>query len=157
MECATKLKEGIPDQIAHHELIKLLVEDALNSYKVPLSWESFRNLTRDGDIKMLIEETGSSSSEEQEAVAEGKREKGQKTPTTVQKKEQKKKQEEKDDKEKGGTPILSAREKRLKSRMDKAEVVHVSPGTSSAPATKAKSKTHAAKQEKVVTPVSTGK
>ncbi|MCY6488190.1 hypothetical protein, partial [Actinobacillus pleuropneumoniae] len=70
MECATKLKEGIPDQIAHHGLIKLLVEDALHSYKVPLSWESFRNLTKDGDIKMLIEETGSSRSEEHEAVAE---------------------------------------------------------------------------------------
>ncbi|MCY6524897.1 hypothetical protein, partial [Actinobacillus pleuropneumoniae] len=60
---------------------------------------------------MLIEETGSSSSEGQEAVAKGQREKGQKTPTTLQKKEQKKKHEEKDDKEKGGTPILSAREK----------------------------------------------
>ena len=71
MECATKLKEGIPDQIAHHGLIKLLVDDALHSYKVPLSWESFRNLTKDGDIKMLIEEMGSSSSKEQEAVAEG--------------------------------------------------------------------------------------
>ena len=70
MECATKLREGIPDQIAHHGLIKLLVEDALHSYKVPLSWESFRNLTKGGDIKMLIEETGSSSSEEHEAVAE---------------------------------------------------------------------------------------
>ena len=75
----------------------------------------------------------------------------------MQKKEQKKKHEEKDDKEKGGTPILSTREKRLKSRTDKAEVVHISPSTSSAPATKAKSKTYAAKQEKVVTPVSTGK
>ena len=48
IECATKLKDGIPDQVAHHGLIKLLVEDALHSYKVPLSWESFRNLTRVG-------------------------------------------------------------------------------------------------------------
>ena len=59
MECATKLKDGIPDQVAHHGLIKLLVEDALHSYKVPLAWESFRNFTREGDIKMLLEETGS--------------------------------------------------------------------------------------------------
>ena len=122
-------------------MIKLLVEDALHSYKVPLSWESFQNLTKDGDIKMLIEETGSSSSEEHEAVAEEQREEGQETPTTVQKKEKRKKHEEKEDKEKGGTPILSAREKRVKRRMDKAEVVHVSPSTSTAPATKEKSKT----------------
>jgi len=52
IECATNLKEGIPDQVAHHGLIKLLVEDALHTYKVPLSWEAFRNLTRDGDIRM---------------------------------------------------------------------------------------------------------
>lgn len=70
MECATKMKDGIPDQVAHHGLIKLLVEDALHSYKVPLSCESFQNLTREGDIEMLMEETWSSSSEEQEAVAE---------------------------------------------------------------------------------------
>ena len=133
IECATKLKDGVPDQVAHHGLIKLLVEDALHSYKVPLSWESFRNLTRDGDIKMLVEDSGSSSSEDKEAVVEEKREAGQK-------KEQKRKHEEKEDEEKGGTPILSAREKRLKSRMDKAEVVHVSPSTSTVPATKAKSK-----------------
>lgn len=157
IECATKLKEGIPDQVAHHRLIKLLVEDALHSYKVPLSWEAFRNLTRDGDIRMLTEESGSSSSEEKESVAAGKKETGQKTPTTVQKKEQRRKHEKKDDKEKGDTPILIAREKRLQGRTDKAEKVHISKSTSSAPATKPKRKTHAAKQAKVVTPVSTGK
>lgn len=36
-KCATKLREGTPDQIAHHGLIKLLVEDALHMYTVPLS------------------------------------------------------------------------------------------------------------------------
>ena len=76
IECATKLKEGIPDQVTHHGLIKLLVEDALHSYKVPLAWEAFRNLTKDGDIKMLTEEGGSSSSEEKEPVATKKKETG---------------------------------------------------------------------------------
>ena len=87
MECSTKLKDGIPDQVAHHGLVKLLVEDALHSYKVPLAWESFRNLTREGDIKMLLEETGSSSGEEEEPVAESKKGKSQKIPTPTQKKE----------------------------------------------------------------------
>ena len=126
IECATKLKEGIPDQVAHHGLIKLLVEDVLHSYKVPLSWEAFRNLTRDGDIRMLTEESGSSSSEEKESVAGGKKETGQKTPTTVQKKEQRKKHEKNDAEEKDDTPILTAREKRLQGRTDKAEKVHIS-------------------------------
>jgi len=85
------LKEGIPVQVAHHGLIKLLMEDALHSCKVPLSWEAFRNLTRNGDIRMLTEEGGASSSEEKEPVATKKKETGQKTPTTVQKREQRKK------------------------------------------------------------------
>jgi len=156
IECATKLKEGTPDQVAHHGLIKLLVEDALHTYKVPLSWETFRNLTKDGDIKMLTEELGSSSSEEKESVPAGNKEKGQKTTTMEQKKEQKKKQEKKGTKEKDDTPMLTAREKRLQSKVDKAEQVHVSKGTSTTATTKSKSKTHSAKQTKAVPPVSTG-
>jgi hypothetical protein len=156
IECSTKLKDGIPDQIAHHGLIKLLVEDALHSYKVPLAWESFRNLTREGDIKMLLEETGSSSGEEEEPVAKSKKGKSKKVPTPSQKKERKEKEEGKDDRAKEDTPILSAREQRLKSRAVKTEVVPASPSTSSAPAGKAKSKIHAAKKEKVAEVASTG-
>lgn len=37
IECGTKLKEGTPDQLVHHRLIKLLVEDAFHTYIVPLS------------------------------------------------------------------------------------------------------------------------
>ena len=82
IECATKLKEGTPDQVAHHGLIKLLVEDALHTYRVPLSWEAFRNLTKDGDINMMTKELGSSSSEEKEFLPARKKDKGQKTTTT---------------------------------------------------------------------------
>jgi len=53
-ECATKLREGTLDQIAHHGLIKLLVEDALHNYIVPLSWEVFRNMTKNDDIRVLV-------------------------------------------------------------------------------------------------------
>jgi len=37
MECGTKMKEGTPDQLAHHGLIKLLVEDALHTNTLFLS------------------------------------------------------------------------------------------------------------------------
>jgi hypothetical protein len=77
-ECATKLREGTPDQLAHHGLIKLLVEDALHTYTVPLSWEAFRNLTKDDDIKMLAEELTSSSSEEKEHIHTEKKVKAKK-------------------------------------------------------------------------------
>lgn len=94
--------------MAHHGLVKLLVVDALHSYKVPLLWESFRNLTREGDIKVLMEETGSSSSEEQEAVAKEKKKTGPSAPTTMQEEQH----EEKGAEEKADSPILSARELR---------------------------------------------
>lgn len=66
IECATKLREGTPDQLAHHGLIKLLVEDALHTFTVPLSWEFFQSMTKDDDIRVLAEELSSSSSEEKE-------------------------------------------------------------------------------------------
>ena len=134
-------------------MIKLLVEDALHSYKVPLSWESFRNLTREGDIEMLMEEIGSSSSEEQEAVAEEKKETSPSAPTTMQEEQH----EEKGAEEKADSPILSARELRSKSRRDKVGAGHVGPITSPALTSKQKEKTPAAKQAKGKTPVTTGK
>jgi len=157
MECATKLKEGIPDQVAHHGVIKLLVEDTLHSYKVPLAWEAFRNLTKDGDIKMLTEERSSSSSEDKEPVAKKRKETGQKTTPSVQKKEKKQKQIKKDAEERIETPIYTARERRLQVRAEQAEKPHLSISTSSVLATKSQAKVHTEKQAKVATPVATGK
>ena len=82
-ECAIKLRQGMPDQIAHHGLIKLLMDDALHTYTVPLSWETFRNLTKDDDIRMLAKELTSSSSEEKEHTQAEKKETGQETLATL--------------------------------------------------------------------------
>lgn len=144
-ECAIKLREGTSDQVAHHGLIKLLVEDALHTYKVPLSWEAFRNLTKDGDIKMLTEELTSSSSEEKESVCTEKKGKGQEPMAKAPKKEQKGKQEKKVVEEKDDKSTLTPREKRLQSRVDRTEQVHVIGGTSKEASPKSKSKTPSAK------------
>jgi len=73
------LKEGTPDQLAHHGLIKLLVEDSLHTYTVPLSWEIFWNVSEDDDIRILAEELTSSSSEEKEHTEVGEKATGKKT------------------------------------------------------------------------------
>lgn len=52
---------------------------------------------------------------------------------------------------------MTPREKRLQSRVDKTEQVHVSKGTSTAAPTKSKRKAPIVKQAKTVPPVSTGK
>ena len=79
IECGTKSNEGILDQLAHHGLIKLLVEDALHTYTVPISWEIFRNMSRDDDIRILAEDITSYSNEEGEHTEEGKKTNGEGT------------------------------------------------------------------------------
>lgn len=64
IECGTKLNEGIPNQLAHHGLIKLLVEDALRTYTVPISWEIFWNISRGDNIRILAENITPYSNEE---------------------------------------------------------------------------------------------
>lgn len=116
IECATKLREGTPDQLAHHGLIKLLVEDALHTYTVPLSWEIFRNMSKDDDIRILAEELTSSSSEEKEHTEAEKEAKGQEIPDKPPKKEQKEPREKgqvAEAKTVGGKITQTPREKRL--------------------------------------------
>jgi len=72
------MNEGIPDQLAHHGLIKLLVEDALHTYTIPISWEIFRNMSRDDNIRVLAENITPSSSEEEEHIEKGEKTDGEK-------------------------------------------------------------------------------
>lgn len=157
-ECATKLREGTPDQIAHHGLIKLLVEDALHTYIVPLSQENFRNMTKDEDIRMLSKELTSSNSEEKEKTPAEKKETGQETLAKTPKGEQRGKQERNQvAKIEGAKTTLTSREKRLQSKVERTEKVHVSEGTPRAASAKLKEKAPSAKKAKTVPYISTGK
>jgi len=66
IEYGTKLNARAPDQLAHHGLIKLLVEDALHTYTIPIAWEIFKNMTREDDIKTLTDHLSQSGSEDEE-------------------------------------------------------------------------------------------
>lgn len=74
IECGTKLNARVPNQLAHHRLIKLLVEDALHTYNIPLAWEIFRNETRKNDIKTLIDDLSPFGSEEEEKKGDHEKE-----------------------------------------------------------------------------------
>ena len=54
IECGTRLNEGIPNQLAHYGLVKLLVEDFLHTYIVPIAWETFKNMSKDDNIKLWL-------------------------------------------------------------------------------------------------------
>lgn len=145
-ECATKLREGTPDQLAHHGLIKLLVEDALHTFTVPLSWEIFRNMSKDDDIRVLAEELTSSNSEEKEPTQAKKKAKRQDTHGKAPKKEQKGTPAAKQAAKTGDEGIApTPREKRLQSRAEWTEKVQDRKGTPKATSTKMKEKVPSAK------------
>ena len=70
IEFGTNLNVGVPDQLAHHGLIKLLVQDALHTYTIPIAWEIFRNMSRKDDIKTLIDDLSPFGNEEEEEKEE---------------------------------------------------------------------------------------
>ena len=74
IESSTKLKAGVLDQLAHHGLIKLLVEDALHAFTIPIAREIFRNMTKEDDIKTLTYDLSPSESEEEEQKGEAEKE-----------------------------------------------------------------------------------
>lgn len=74
IDSSIKLKEGGPDQLAHHGLIKLLVEEALHTFTIPISWEIFKNMTGEDDIKALTYDLIPSESEGEEPKGEDEEE-----------------------------------------------------------------------------------
>lgn len=148
MECGKKLQEGTPNQLAHHGLIKLLVEDSLHTYTVPLSWEIFCNMSKDDDIRILAEELTSSSSEEREHIeaekkTKGKETKGKKTQDRPPQEEQEEKQEKcqaTEAKAVGEIKAQMLREKQLQIRAKRIEKVQASEGTPKATTTQLKEK-----------------
>ena len=158
IECGTKLKEGTLGQLAHHGLIKLLVEDALHTYIVPLSWEIFCNMSRDDDIRILAEELTSSSSEEREHIEAEEKAKGKETQERQPQKEQEEergKDQAPEAKTVGGRKAQTPREKRLQIRAERTEKFQASEGTPKATKEKLKGKETPPKQAKTVNIVST--
>ena len=68
------MKVRVPDQLAHHGLIKLLVEDALHTFTIPIAWDIFRNMTKEDDIKTLTYDLSPTESEEEEQKGEAEKE-----------------------------------------------------------------------------------
>ena len=61
-----KVKEWNSQQLAHHGLIRILIEDALQNLRIPIKWSVFRDLPVEDDIKTLIYDVSPSFSEEEE-------------------------------------------------------------------------------------------
>ena len=65
-----KVKEGNSQQLTHHGLIRILIKDALQTLRIPITWSFFRNLPAEDDIKTLTYDVSPSVSEEEEKQQE---------------------------------------------------------------------------------------
>ena len=74
IDASIKLKAGSPYQLAHHGLIKLLVEEALHTFTIPITWEIFRNMIGEYDIKALTYDLSPYESEREEQKGEDEEE-----------------------------------------------------------------------------------
>ena len=62
----TKVQVGNSGKLAHHGLIKLLVEEALHTFTLPIAWEVLQNMTTEDDIKSFTYDVSPIGSEEKE-------------------------------------------------------------------------------------------
>ena len=66
IDSSTKVQEKSLGQLAHHGLIKILVEESLHTFTLPIAWEVFQNITVEDDIKALTYDVSPAVSGEEE-------------------------------------------------------------------------------------------
>ena len=66
IDSSNKVREGNSQQLAHHGLIRILIEDALQNLWIPITWSIFIGLPVEDGIKTLTYDVSHSLSEEEE-------------------------------------------------------------------------------------------
>jgi len=54
MDSSSKVKKGNSQPLAHHGLIRILIEDALLNPRIPITWTIFNELPVEDDIRTFI-------------------------------------------------------------------------------------------------------
>jgi len=70
IDSSSRVKKWNSQQLAHHGLIKILIEDALQNLRIPITWLVFRDLPIEDDIKTLTYDVSPSVNEEEEKKKE---------------------------------------------------------------------------------------
>jgi len=74
---STKVQEGKHQQLAHHGLIKLILEDARTNLRIPIAWSMFADMHEEGEIQAIEHDklhTPSEGEEEREDEKEEEKE-----------------------------------------------------------------------------------
>jgi len=70
IDMSIKVQEGKHQQLAHHGLIKLILEDDLQNLRLPITWTTFRDMQVGGAIQALEYEKSPITSEKGEELEE---------------------------------------------------------------------------------------
>ena len=70
IDSSIKVQEGNSQQLAHHGLIRILIEDSLQNLRIPIQCSVFRAMQAEEDIKALTYDVSTIVSEEEETEAE---------------------------------------------------------------------------------------
>ena len=104
--------------MAHHGLIKLLVEEGLHTFTIPIAWEIFINMTEEDDIKVVTYDNSPFDSEGEEQQGE----EGEETEEQKEREETKPEEEETKTKQEETKPVETEKTKREEQGVEKIEV-----------------------------------
>ena len=74
IDSSIKVQEGNSQKLAHHGLIRILIEELLQILRIPIQWSIFRDMQAEEDIKALTYDVSPIVSEEEEEETEAKEE-----------------------------------------------------------------------------------
>ena len=67
-----KVQEGKHQQLAHHGLIKLILEDALHNLRISIAWSKFADMQKEGAIRAKEYDRSPTASEGEEETEDDK-------------------------------------------------------------------------------------
>lgn len=68
------VQEGKHQQLAHHGLIKLILEDALQNLRFPIAWKTFVDMQAEGEIQAIKYDKSPTSSKGEEGTKDENKE-----------------------------------------------------------------------------------
>ena len=98
-----KVQEGKHQQLAHHGLIKLILEDSLQNLRLPITGKTFRDMQVGGEIQALEYDKSPTTSEREEEIEEENEEETEEEVEETEDKREKEKDEENEEKTEEGT------------------------------------------------------
>ena len=94
IDMSIKVQEGKHQQLAHHGLIRLIIEDSLQNLRIPITWDIFRGMQTEEDIEALKYDKSPTDSERDEEETETNEEEAKRDEEEIDEEEEEEKEKE---------------------------------------------------------------